>query len=115
MKILLVDDDADILKLLEDILILKFPALTLEIARNGLDALEKINEGEQKPDIVISDQKMPVMNGTELCKVIREKYKGIKIVLMTAFNEKSDCFDRIFFKPLDFEDLFNYIRKNWVQ
>ncbi|MHA1682213.1 MAG: response regulator [Promethearchaeota archaeon] len=117
MKMLIVDDDADILKLLEDILILKFPNLNLEVAKNGLEAIEKIkkNNENERPNIVISDMKMPVMNGAELCKLIRENFDGIRVALMTAFQETSDCFDAVFFKPLDFEDLFSFIRKNWTK
>jgi len=114
---MIVDDDPDILNLLEDILSLKFPSIDLEVAKNGIEALEKLkelDESNQKPDIVLSDMKMPVMNGSELCKVIKETYADIKVALMTAFNETGTCFDEIFFKPIDFDTLFNFIKNNWT-
>ncbi len=115
MKVLIVDDDGDILKLLEDILILKFPSIKLGTAKNGVEALDLLKgEKNQLPQIVLSDMKMPVMNGAELCKIIKNNYSSIKVALMTAFNETSGCFDEIFFKPIDFDALFNFIRNNWV-
>lgn len=116
MIVLIVDDDSDILKLLEDILLLKFPDLQLRVAKNGLEAIESINKVDEsdRPNLVISDMKMPVMNGAELCKLIHERFPEIRVALMTAFTDTSDCFDEIFFKPLDFEELFNYIRNNWT-
>lgn len=113
MKLMIVDDDLDILNLLEDILSLKFPSLEIEIAKNGTEALEMIKNSDQKPDIVLSDMKMPVMNGAELCKVIKDSYAEIKVALMTAFNETGTCFDEIFFKPIDFDALFNFITNCW--
>nr|MDO8116315.1 response regulator [Candidatus Sigynarchaeota archaeon] len=115
MRILIVDDDTDILKLLEDILILKFVSIKIDTAKNGMEALQKLKalpEGE-RPSIVISDMKMPVMKGSELCAIIKQSYPGIKIALMTAFTETGTCFDEVFFKPLDFDSLFNFIRTNW--
>jgi DNA-binding NtrC family response regulator len=115
MKVLIVDDDVDILKLLEDILILKFPSIKLETAKNGVEALDRMGAMKaEKPQVVLSDMKMPVMNGAELCKIVKTNYQGIKVALMTAFNETSGCFDEIFFKPIDFDALFNFIRNTWV-
>jgi CheY-like chemotaxis protein len=116
MKVVIVDDDGDILKLLEDILLLKFPSIKLDTAKNGVEALDLLKgekDVKELPNIVLSDMKMPVMNGAELCKIIKNAYGGsIKVALMTAFNETSGCFDEIFFKPIDFDALFNFIRNN---
>jgi CheY-like chemotaxis protein len=116
MKALIVDDDVDILKLLEDILLLKFPSIKLATAKNGVEALDLLKgEKDQLPQIVLSDMKMPVMNGAEFCKIVKSTYgRSIKVALMTAFNETSGCFDEIFFKPIDFDALFNFIRNNWA-
>jgi DNA-binding NtrC family response regulator len=110
---MIVDDDLDILNLLEDILVLKFPSIDLEVAKNGNEALEKLKEMDPRPEIVLSDMKMPVMNGSELCKIIKDTYADIKVALMTAFNETGSCFDEIFFKPIDFDALFSFIKNNW--
>jgi DNA-binding response OmpR family regulator len=51
-------------------------------ARDGLEALEKIEN--IKPDIVITDIKMPKLNGLEMTKKIRQKDKKTQIIIATA-------------------------------
>ena len=116
MKVLIVDDDGDILKLLEDILLLKFPSIKIATAKNGAEALDllKGEKEDQFPEIVLTDMKMPIVNGMELCKMVKKQYPAIKVILMTAFNETGSSFDEIFFKPIDFDALFNFIRNNWA-
>jgi len=38
----------------------------------------------------------------------------IKIALMTITSEFSECFDKVFFKPLEFNRLFEYVKDNWI-
>lgn len=54
-------------------------------AWNGVDALEKIQETE--PDIVLTDIKMPVMNGIELISRISADYKDIAIIVLSGYGE----------------------------
>ena len=56
-------------------------------ASNGKEALE-IYEKE-KPDIVMTDIKMPVMDGLELIEKIREQDQSTRIVLLTCYEEFS--------------------------
>lgn len=67
-KILIVDDNADMRGYLKRLL---SPEFNIETAVNGSDALEKLNLS--KFDLVISDMMMPVMDGKELLKQIRQK------------------------------------------
>ena len=115
MKIMVVDDDADVLKLLEDILVLKFPSIEVMISKNGSDALVKLRllPPEELPDLVICDQKMPVMGGAQLSAIIKQDYPSMKVALMTAFGDTMGEFDQVFFKPLDFDLVFNYIMSLW--
>jgi len=53
-------------------------------ARNGLEALEVYED--YKPDIIISDIKMPKLNGLEMASKIRKTDKNIPIILATAFT-----------------------------
>ncbi|MDO9549780.1 MAG: response regulator [Methanoregula sp.] len=59
-------------------------------AENGKIALELISQ--KKPDLIISDVIMPVMNGYELCKEIKknEKTRDIPIILLTALSDSKD-------------------------
>ena len=54
-------------------------------ASNGIEALEVCEE--TKPDLVISDIRMPKMDGIELAEKLIEKYPGIKVIFLTAYNE----------------------------
>lgn len=54
-------------------------------ASNGVEALE-IAESV-RPDLVISDIRMPKMDGIELAEKLIEKYPGTKVIFLTAYNE----------------------------
>ncbi|RKM58840.1 response regulator [Butyrivibrio sp. CB08] len=54
-------------------------------ASNGLEALEVAEE--TRPDLVISDIRMPKMDGIELAEKLIEKFPNIKVIFLTAYNE----------------------------
>lgn len=82
-KVLLVDDDPDILEFLG--YNLKNEGYTVETAENGVQAIEKTKEFE--PDIIILDVMMPEMDGVEACQEIRKFNKDSIIVFLTARGE----------------------------
>jgi CheY-like chemotaxis protein len=111
-----VDDDPEILTLIGDMLILKFPSIKITRALNGKAALAVMaSRGDETiPDMIITDMHMPVMNGAELCKIVRSSLGNrIKIALMATTSEFSENFDKVFFKPLEINALFEYIKNNW--
>jgi CheY-like chemotaxis protein/anti-sigma regulatory factor (Ser/Thr protein kinase) len=81
-SVLIVDDEAAVCKILVDF----FGGLGYRTsqAAHGSEALARIEE--DVPAIVISDIRMPVMDGIELFRIIRERYPGIRHVLMTGYN-----------------------------
>ena len=84
-RILLVDDNATILKLGE--MILKRSGYEVVVAVDGLDAVEKFAESEVGFDAVILDLTMPRMNGTEAFEKIREINPEIKVILSSGYDE----------------------------
>lgn len=54
-------------------------------AKNGIEALEKAREA--RPDLVISDIKMPGMDGLELAERLVEAYPDIKLIFLTAYSD----------------------------
>ncbi|SHG50373.1 response regulator transcription factor [Flavobacterium johnsoniae] len=58
-------------------------------ASNGEDLVNKLIESEVKPDIIIMDLKMPVLNGVEATKIIRKSFPEIKIIALTSYDSKS--------------------------
>lgn len=86
-KVLIVDDEADILEIISYNLIKEgYEILT---AKNGIEALEKI--GPFKPNLVILDIMMPRMSGVEVCKILRSKpeYNDTLIIFLTALSDES--------------------------
>jgi DNA-binding NarL/FixJ family response regulator len=57
-------------------------------ASNGKDLIEKLREAKCKPDIVITDLKMPELNGVEATKLILEEFPEIKIIALTSYFSK---------------------------
>ena len=85
-KVLIVDDEPRIGLLIEKLI--HWEELGLEkagMADNGKKALEKI-EGED-PDIVITDIRMPVMNGLELIRHCKNGNREIRFIVISGYKE----------------------------
>ncbi len=85
-KVLLVDDEEEVLNVIEykiDWAALGFEVIGKE--RNGVKALEVAEKVQ--PDVVITDIKMPYMDGLELSRKLKEENPGIKIMILTGFDE----------------------------
>ena len=85
-KILLVDDEDDILEFLS--YNLKKEGFRIDTANNGISALKKLEKS--KPDLIILDVMMPEMDGIEVCEKIREqdKFDDVLILFLTARSEE---------------------------
>ena len=83
-KILMVDDDRELLKMLNQYFTLK--NYTVIIAENGIEAMEKISVN---PDIILLDVNMPGMDGIEVCRRIRDMV-SCPIIFLTAKVEEQD-------------------------
>jgi PAS domain S-box-containing protein len=79
--VLVVDDNADMREYITALLIKNFHVIT---AGNGLEALEKIKQ--RQPDLILSDIMMPVMDGNELIKEIKQNRQTarIPVILLSA-------------------------------
>lgn len=84
-KILLVDDEPDILEFME--YNLKKEGFQTYTAKNGQEAIEKAVD--IKPNLIILDIMMPVLDGIEACRIIRNnaELKNVMIAFLTARNE----------------------------
>jgi two-component system, OmpR family, alkaline phosphatase synthesis response regulator PhoP len=88
-KILIVDDDNDILEFLYYNLQKENYSITK--AHNGLEALEKAKE--EKPDLILMDLMMPVMDGIESCQLMRKELKYNPII--TFLSSRSEDYSQI--------------------
>lgn len=83
-KILIVDDDTELLKMLRSYFeIRKFTVITAE---NGAEALEKVS---LVPDLILLDINMPHIDGIEVCRRIRDQI-SCPIIFLTAKVEEQD-------------------------
>jgi DNA-binding NarL/FixJ family response regulator len=84
-------------------------------AENGLDAVEKAHA--LVPDLVVMDVEMPVMDGVEATRLIREQLPAVKVIMLTVSEADDHVFDAIRFgahgyllKDLRPEQLYDMIR-----
>lgn len=114
--ILVAEDDDSIRELLIELLTIE--GYSCEAALDGLDASEKLQTGNFQ--LLISDFRMPKMDGVDLLKWCRGNNIHIPIIFITA-NKDLESFDiasldqykAIFLKkPLEFEELFSAIEKS---
>ncbi len=86
-KILLVDDSATILMSMEGIL--KKAGYQTEKAKNGKEALEKLSKGF-RPDLIISDLNMPIMDGMTFLKEVRKKpgFRFVPFLILTTESQQ---------------------------
>ncbi len=93
MKVLICDDQAIVRDGLEMLLKLEKDIEIIGLAEDGAIAVEMA--GKYKPDLVLMDLKMPVMDGVEATRQIRIKYPQIKVLVLTTFDEDEWLFAAI--------------------
>ncbi|HME56514.1 MAG TPA: response regulator [Candidatus Lokiarchaeia archaeon] len=115
-NILIVDNDVEIILLLKDILSLNFPSVKVHAAYNGAQAfklLDNLTSNGINIDYVLTNYVLPILNGAELCKSIKQAHPTTWTAIMTCFllpkDENLLYSDEILFKPIDFDALFKSI------
>ena len=90
------------------------------LAENGIQGIEYFNK--YKPDIILSDVRMPKMDGLEMSNTIKEKDPNIPIIVMTAFDEKEYLLkaleigiDGYILKPINYDILMRSLLKSAKQ
>lgn len=113
-KILIIDDDAKLVKNIETYL--NDFGYRTEGAYNGIEGLDKIKSF--KPDLVILDLMMPELDGLEVCRTIR-KDNPLPIIMLTARGEESDIVsglevgaDDYLTKPFSLRELAARVKAN---
>ncbi len=116
--VLLVEDDEDNRDLVEFIVARSRLDIQLMIAENGEEALKRIRG--KKPDLILMDMQMPVMDGYTAVSIIKAdpQFSAIPIIAFTALARVEDiersrsigCAEH-YTKPLDPEDLVKIINK----
>jgi len=102
-RVLVVDDEPPVRKLLGDLL--GTFGYAWETARDAAEALNKLENGEF--DLVLTDLNMPGMNGVELAREVKRRKERMRVVLITGSNPQNitQDIDRVLLKPVSVEDL----------
>jgi DNA-binding response OmpR family regulator len=105
-RLLIVDDDPDILRMAEKILV--HAGHEVKVAENALKAIDLLGSGPF--DVMVSDANMPLYSGFELVQTVRSnpKYQGMAVAMLTGLRERKDVekalkvgVDDYIVKPLD--------------
>jgi DNA-binding response OmpR family regulator len=116
-KILIIDDELNVLRVLKSCLERK-KCFHICLACDGEEALRKINENP--PDLIILDLGLPKLPGIEVCKKIKmnERFKNIPIIVLTGKIEEVDKIickvigaDFYMTKPFDLQELLKTVNK----
>jgi CheY-like chemotaxis protein len=110
--ILLVDDEYSIIEMLAHLL--EEEGYVVLTASNGQVALERA--AKKVPDVVVTDQMMPVMTGTELLAALRKDpaLQHVPVILMTStplISSRKPRWDDFIAKPFAFSDLLQAVRR----
>jgi DNA-binding NarL/FixJ family response regulator len=93
IKILICDDQELVCEGLKAILGTDPNLEVVGVANDGAEALELIPAC--RPDLILMDLKMPVMNGVQATRQIRQQYAGIQILVLTTYDADNWVFDAI--------------------
>ncbi len=121
--ILIVDDDTDFSSSLS--LILSSRGYRTSVADNGaqaLDLLRKWCEQDALPDLVLTDLKMPVMDGMELMDQMKREEIPVRVAVATGYDdretmerlERRDC-PYVLHKPFDAQEFLGFLQDSFPQ
>jgi two-component system response regulator MprA len=115
LRILVVDDDDAVRESLRRALQLE--QYEVELAADGVEALDRIRDAATEPEAVILDVSMPRLDGLEVCRRLRRDGNPIPILMLTARDEVSDRVagldagaDDYVVKPFALEELLARLR-----
>jgi DNA-binding NtrC family response regulator len=97
-----VDDEPQVAETLRDILV--HEGLQVEVAENGRQALDLLMNGNRF-DLIITDMKMPEMDGLELLRHVRQLKENLPVIVLTGAANFKNGLEAIR------EGVFNYISK----
>jgi DNA-binding NtrC family response regulator len=115
-RLLIVDDDPDIVEVLKMGLLKN--GFSVEAFTNAQEALQSFKSNAESYCLVLSDIRMPALSGIQLSRKVKEVNPNVKVVLMTAFEIRDNEFSIVFpsthvdgfvQKPISIKDLTDKI------
>ena len=115
IKVALADDQTIVREGIKMILSLDGELNVIFEAGDGNELLDKMKL--HKPDVVLMDIRMPVLDGVEATRIIKEKYPDVRVIILTTFNEDEYIFqglkngaDGYILKDSNSEDIIRAIK-----
>lgn len=93
IRVLLVDDHLVVLRGLQYFLEAQPEFEIAGQARNGVEALQLVEQ--LKPDVVLMDIQMPVMNGIEATRQITRRYPDVRVIILSSFSDRDSVIPAI--------------------
>jgi DNA-binding NtrC family response regulator len=93
-KLLIVDDDSDIVQVLK--LGLQKNRFLVDAFTNPEEALQSFKSNAEAYYLVLSDVRMPGLSGIQLAKKVKEASPSVKVILMTSFEVRDNEFSKVF-------------------
>jgi DNA-binding NarL/FixJ family response regulator len=93
IRVLICDDQVIVCEGLQAILSTAPDVEVVGIAHDGAQAVDAIPGA--RPDVVLMDLKMPVMNGVQATRLIRERYPAVRVLVLTTYDADEWVFDAI--------------------
>ncbi|MDK2064164.1 EAL domain-containing response regulator [Aliarcobacter butzleri] len=119
MSILYVEDEKDLREVTHEIL--KSFTKNQYIAENGQEGLELFKKYEKNIDLIVADINMPILNGLEMAKEIKNINPNIPIIITTAFSNKEYLLesidigiDKYVLKPIDIAKLLQAMSQSII-
>ena len=114
LTILLVEDDGEARKLMQELLQGEFAKVI--IAQNGDEGLKKFKKFN--PDMVVTDIAMPILGGLEMAQEVKKISKDTPVIALSAFSEKERLLkaidigiDKYVLKPVDMDEFLPALEK----
>jgi DNA-binding NtrC family response regulator len=93
-RLLIVDDDSDIVQVLK--LGLLKNRFLVDAFTDPEDALQSFKSNAESYSLVLSDARMPGLSGIQLARKVKEVNPSVKVILMTAFEIRENEFSKVF-------------------
>jgi len=113
-RILIIDDSKEVVAVLKEFFERKYETLT---AYDGFEGLQLFEEYENSIDLVITDLLMPELSGFGMISILKRKYPGIPIIVITGYRGNVEGLgvkleaDQVFEKPFQISELDKLVSK----
>lgn len=95
IKIIIADDHQLFIDGIKSILSTELGITFIGQAKDGLELINLVEKGDEKPDVILTDIRMPVMDGIVATRVLSKKYPKIPILALSMFDQEADVIDML--------------------